>query len=227
MKFAVHFQHRDYFNKQGFIEFQDLLSPAQLDPLNHSIQEVLAQRMNIPVIGLSEAQPQLLFLQGYDLWRSNPTIRKTVASPKLAEIASELTQQQPLRLGFDEYFPSPLNYLELLKQGDLNGLSCIQGIVCGLMLCLKGPAVESPTTAAASSIFSRIPGHAVFFHPTSPIDLQELGSNSEYAYLLITYVKSNAVYTFQPNDPHTHALKQWGYSFGDKLSDKLNPILTK
>ncbi|QLH36192.1 MAG: hypothetical protein HWD61_08680 [Parachlamydiaceae bacterium] len=43
--------------------------------------------------------------------------------------------------------------------------------------------------------------------------------------MLLAFADFRTVYILNENDPHTHTLKHLGYVFGDKLSDKLNPIV--
>ena len=84
--------------------------------------------------------------------------------------------------------------------------------------------MEAP--AALTLIFSAKAGNGVFFSPQATIDFQILFTKRQgFAYILVVYVQSTTVYILNTNDPHAHTLKKYGYVFGDKLSDKSNPII--
>lgn len=77
MRFATSFEHRDFFSKNGYIEFADL-------------------------IPLAECELLLSNPAGFDLWRENPLIKKISLRPQLAELASILLLKKTLRIGFDQ-----------------------------------------------------------------------------------------------------------------------------
>lgn len=233
MKFAVASEHRDFYHKNHLIEFNELLNPDQLADLNKQINEYLAPKLGIPVYKVKNASPEAQFNVGRDLWRVNDSLKRMILSPKLAEIASELIEQRPLRIGYDQLFPEskPLfdrfavkeNYLTYIqKHRSLHEVSCVRDIACGLMLCLAGPE-QMPSEKP--SIFSRTPGSGVFFNPELSVDFSEIEEYGDHRYLLIVYGLSSAVYALNQDDPHTHALKHLGYIFNDKLNDRLNPIV--
>ncbi len=230
MKFAVDSYHFDHFNKHGFIELEGLFKEGQLFELKQLIREALAKRAKISIQNISQANPEALFLNCRDFWRENDSLRKIILNTNLGHIAAELTNQRPLRIGFDLYLPSPASnpqfketaYSQFLhKKGSLNELFCVQGIECGLLICLE----SGSTPHAELSLFSQVMGNGVYFNPTCAIDFQDLTPPG--AYLLITYVKDFAVYISQPNDPHPHSLKRCEYQFGDRLNDKSNPIVAR
>jgi hypothetical protein len=175
--------------------------------------------------------PEKIFITGRDLWRSHEAIRKVVTQKRLAQIASELTEQKPVRLGFDELFSDPGSikmqdsYHQLLeKKMKLSDITSLQGTICGLMLCLQGSGVQPCEVPTA---FSTTAGNGIFLSPDFVIDFQELYERQGYLYILIVYCQSSTVYIHQSLDPHAHALKALGYTYGDKLKDKLNPILIR
>lgn len=228
MKFAVDSNHREFFYKHHAIEFEALLDEKQLASLSEHIRRALSLRLK----GGTDT-PENLFMAGRDLFREESAIRKIVTQRLFAEIASELTQQKPLRLGYDQFIPPPpapetLNYTQspyfqmLKSQPTLQEIGPLQGVICGMMICLKGGAWESTPDGPT---FSRKAGNAVFLSPLALVDFADLMKASGCSYLLIVYVQANAVYILNPADPNTHALKSYGYSLGDKLTDKLNPIL--
>jgi hypothetical protein len=46
-------------------------------------------------------------------------------------------------------------------------------------------------------------------------------------FLLFLYAEEDALYTLNPLDPHTHALKRMGYVFGDRLKETTHPHLIR
>jgi len=49
--------------------------------------------------------------------------------------------------------------------------------------------------------------------------------SGEQRYLMLVYTHPTAIYYLEEKDPKTHHLKSLGYVFGDRLNDKLNPIV--
>jgi len=237
MKFSVAKEHRDFFQKHQAIEFEGLLPPEQVLRFNQAVDEALVQRLGITADKIRHQPPQKLFLDGRDLWRTNPLLKKMVMHLSCAEIASELIEHKPLRLGYAQLFPqiSPLLFkthhnndyaLFLQQQISLEACSCLQGVLCGLMLCLTGDGEdETGKPSEGIDIFAKKAGSGIFFHPDLPISFQNLQQHPNQRYLLIVYTHRNTVYRLQPADPQTHALKHCGYVFGDRLTDKLNPIV--
>lgn len=241
MKFATAKEHRDFFQKQGWIEFEGILSNDQLTLANQAIDQVLAERLNTPLERLHLLPSEKIYLQGRDLWRSHAGLQKLAIQTRFAEIVAELIEKRPLRLGYDQCFPArhalPLasetasvysHFLE--KTLSLEAVSCLQGVACGVLFALGGK--ESPTSIEKSTeeregidVFPSQPGHAIFFQPQVPINWSYLYTHPGQRFYLIVYTLASAYYQLQPQDPHTHALKRLGYVFNDKLSDKLNPII--
>ena len=240
MKYAVASEHRDFFNKNGAIEFDGLLNQEQLSQLGASVNEALSAKMKVPPEKLDKEHSEKQFSSGRDLWRHSPALKKLISHNRFAEIASELVQHKPLRLGYDQYFPKASrhgvksgerhDFADLIeKEKTLNDISCLQGVLCGLMICIDGektvePALN-PEEAPQVDIFASKAGNGVFFSPEKLIDFGKLRGLPGHRYLLVVYTESTTLYVLRDDDPHTHALKRLGYVFGDKLSDKLNPII--
>jgi len=213
MKFIIENEHREFFQKNMAIEFEGLLSDEELTLLNHEISEVLSQRQD----------------KGHnvyaarDLWRESSVIKKIACQRRFAEIAAQLVDEKPLRLGYDLFFPSPSLEAEPQPSKTLNEMSSLQGIVCGLLLCLSGK--EPVTSSMEVQMFSGTSGNGVFLSPEAPINFQELSHHEGHSYYLVVYTKAKSVYIRNDQDPHTHAFKEVGYAFGDRLLDELNPII--
>lgn len=234
MKFALAKEHRDFFNKHQIIEFDGLLSTEQLHDLVTGINATLANHLKIPVSELENQDPQQLFLSGRDLWRSSSILKKISTHRYFGEIASELIFQKPLRLGYDQFLPSPSPlsnkvdigpYSTYLKRSaTIEEVSCLQGILCGLMLCIKGND-SSESDPETSDVFSKKAGNGIFFSNKAVINFENLFKHINQQYLMIIYTAGTSVYVHCDKDPLSFSLRDLGYSFGDKLQDKRNPIV--
>lgn len=229
MFFSVNRDHRNYYRQHHWIECEGVLTPAELKRLNEGIGAGLEEKL-----GKADSfSPEQMFQNGRDLLRRAPGMKKVLHGRHLAGIAAELIESKPLRFGYDMLFPSLPSSQEkgedvystfLHTTPTLAAASCIQGVLCGAMLCVSGPD-EQKADLLPSSLFSAIPGNAVFFSPDWPLPLNEILQREGFAYLLLVYTKPNAVYLFQPGDPHVNSLKECGYNFGDRLNDQVNPIV--
>lgn len=240
MKFAIAKEHRTFFQKQGWIEFEDLLSNAQLTLVNQAIDQVLAERLNVPFERLRSLSSEKYYLQGRDVWRSSSILQTFVAQTRFAEIAAELIEKKTVRLGYDQFFPphqatpylqkSPSIYSHFLEQTtSLEEVSCLRGVACGLLVALGGEEndvhLEQQVSSEGIDVFTIRPGNVIFFRPAVLVNWSRLYAYPGQRFYMIVYVAASAYYQLQPRDPHTHALKRLGYVFNDKLSDKLNPII--
>jgi hypothetical protein len=231
MNFTVIREHREFFRKHHWIECEGVLSQDDVKRLSEGISLVLADSKEVKAVDFVSAFDKNSFEIGHDNWRGRPLLKKIILSRGLAGIAGELIEQKPLRFGYDTLFPlvgqTPRKnvYENFLKTTPtLEEMSCIQGVLCGAMLCLSASEIEA-NIGLTTSLFSKIPGNAVFFSVDWPLPLHEIYQNPGFTYLLIVYVKANAVYFSQQGDPHLHYFKSLGYNFGDRLREPLHPIV--
>lgn len=243
MKIAIAKEHRDFFRKNGWIEFENIFSALQLSQLNTNLDSALAERLEISVIKLSNALPETLFLQGHDLWRSNEQLRQFVSHVRLTEVVSELIEFKPLRLGYDQILTATngsllsknSHYSNFLKNEIiLQDICSIKGLVAGVLICLndsvevhKKEELEEDEDIISEkvNIFPSCTGNITILNPETPLDFSNIIGNSKQRFYLITYAQSSSYYLHEPRDPHLHSLKKYGYSFHEKLTDKLNPIV--
>jgi hypothetical protein len=243
MKFAITGEHRSFFNKHQAIELEGLCTEEQLKTLNAATDVALAQKLNLKFRNLIDQIPATMFAIGRDLWRSNDVLKRFVTQTSFANVASEIMEQRVLRFGYSQLFPAISNgfdgeenaYSKFLSSNyTLEQASCIQGIQCGLMLCLSGENQESviPITnfdvsgfPSNINVFSAKPGNGFFFTPQVTIDWKQLFSHLKQRYLLIVYTQATSVYVYKEFDPQGNQMKECGYCFGDKLLDKWNPIV--
>jgi len=232
MNFTVIREHREFFRKHHWLECAEVISATDQAKLAEGIPLILAERAEVKS-SPSKAFDKNGFAIGHDLWRGRANLKKILLNRSLAGIAGELVEQKPLRFGYDTLFPAvtayPLeNYYESFLQTTptLEEMSCIQGVLCGAMICISGNReIKEEDQEIEPQIFSRTPGNAVFFAPDWPLPLKEIYQNPGFTYLLIVYVKNNAVYLSQQGDPHVNEFKRLGYSFGDRLNEPFHPIV--
>ncbi len=245
MKIAIAKEHREFYKKNGWIEFENILTNDQLVLFNRSIDQVLSEKLKVPEDKVVAVSSESAFQHGRDLWRSNEALRKLIFMPRIGEIVSELIELKPLRIGYDQYLPpiaassiskSPLYHKFLGDEQNLENMSSIKGVVAGLIICLTSTKEEVEENKEVEvnkqvevnnqiDIFPNLPGHVIVINPTVSFNFSNLPTHPNQRYYLIVYVQNSSYYYLQPNDPHTHHLKKYGYVFNDKLSDKLNPVV--
>lgn len=230
MKFSIAYEHRQFFQKEKYIEFDLILTSSQVEELNAAIHLAVNTRLaSEKSVGKRKTYEQF-FMAGHDLWRDNETVKKIVTNPQLTQIGADLVETRDLRLGFDQYFPNiskkihftgiEKKYEDFLEEKlTLNELYGLEGIACGLLVCLRNAPEGSD-----ESVFPKEAGNAIYIAPDYQIDFSKLNLNQQ-DYLLIVYTYNAAYYRLNEKDPHAHTLKHLGYHFGDKLNDKLNPIV--
>lgn len=240
MKIAIAKEHKDFFYKQGLIEFEDFLTQNQVAQFNKYINQALALRLNTNSQDLSNLTSEQVFLASRDLWRESAELKQLICQPRLAQIASDLIDKKPLRLAYDQLFPDCRKHMSFSNQGEqvyshflqqsasLEHVSSIRGILCGLILSLSDPITNGESNAIEGEgvdIFPAKSGHAIYFLPGTNLNLRKLVLHPSQRYYLIVYTQDSSFYLPQPNDPLTHSLKQYGYVINDKLKEKLHPMI--
>lgn len=239
IKFALAKEHRLYFEKNQMLEVEGVLTPLQIQQLKFAIERSVAQAafLNESLKKLPAAAKP--FMAGRDLWRNDNLIKKIVFDRDLAKIAADLMGVRFLRLGYDQYFPNPAQgsgltlqnsspspYEEFLKvPATLEEISCIQGMECGLMICLGSNEQSADQPSPLESPFALKAGNIVYFSAQKVIDFSQLLNRSGQDFLMIGYAAKTALYFTNESDPHFHALKPLGYVFGDRLNDQIHPVV--
>ncbi len=203
MRYTIHTQHCDFFKEHHAVEFEAVLSPSEVQALITAIDESLALKLEIKKDELRKHNSKEFFASGRDLWRVSHIIKKFGVGLKLAQIAFDLTQVKPLRLAFDQYIPKT-EYLN--SEIPFDEGCCIQGFVCGVLIQLEGPKA----------------GNAIYFSPQYVPVLPEGYGGKMF---IVGYAQQVSLYVHHDKDPHLHDLKRLGYNFGDRLNDKLHPLI--
>ena len=106
MKFAVAKEHRDFFENNKGIEFEQILSQNEIDLFNNEITQSLTRRLSVSGSKAFDENPKTLFETGRDLWRDSAIIKKIICHRKLGELVYQLVGEKPIRLGYDQYYPT-------------------------------------------------------------------------------------------------------------------------
>lgn len=223
MRFALTADHREFFNKNRYIEFENMLSLSQVALLKKNADEALAARLRLPVNKLSEKPSTELYQAGYDLWRDNEAMKKTMQKNAFATIASELFQVVPLRYAFDQYFYITKGSTAPFPQPfSLQETSCLSPLAGALLLPLEDlmqPIVSFPLPINA--------GRGLFISPSLPLPWTELFSTQGLRFILIAFAMEKTFFLADTRDPHAVNLKKLGYIFNELLTDARHPILLR
>ena len=242
MRFSITSNDHHLYETNHFVEFEEMVTPEEVNELRTHAKEALCKRIDCTDETLSTTHPYESFMRGRDLWQDDGVIKQVAFRKRHAEIASLLTRKRPIRFGYDQLLQTPdsaekLTTLEKLPtlfhtETLLTEMSCFQGVVCGFVLNVS--TQEAPIDQQTYSIeegtttlcpIPKKPGSGIFFSPTIPLSLEYLFELPSQTHLLIVYCEEKAVYIRAENDPHTHALRNAGYEFGDRVQNTTHPIL--
>ncbi len=217
MRFKIVGAHREFFQKNGFIEFESLLSHDEISLLTSSADKMLEQRLSGK---LDFRSCEEMFRVGHDLWRHDTAFRKCALSYQQFNLAAELFKKPTLHLAFDQLLrTTTLPGFPGRVPASLHQVSSIAPLAGALLFHLS--AAPPP-----SELIPRRPENGMFLSPDLIIPWQLFFELPHQSYLLIVYAPPGARYILQKNDPHTHSLKKLGYAFGDKLQAEHHPLLT-
>jgi len=192
-------KHIDFFDKHGWVLFQDLIPPSMLSACRTLLAKNCSTR---------------------NVWKSHEPIKKLSFHFLFAHIAAQLTRLKQLRFAFDHYFPSLDNLISFLARGpSLNALNSIDKLEIGLLLNLSDVTSEDSLSSLPS-----VGGSGTFFSAlSSPLDLTV--KDIAGPFLLITYCHAHSRYLYKVADPFTHDVKQESCAFGDKLANSYHPLV--
>ncbi len=216
MRFKIIGEHRGFYNQNGYLELESVLTSEEISLLSTAADKLLEKRL---VDQFEFHSAEELFKAGRDLWREDTIIRKRVLSHNLAELGADLFRKKSILLAYDQLlrtgakpgFPQKLPLT-------LNEMSSIVPLAGALLLHLSGPQIPS-------EFIPRQPENVVFLSPDMIIPWELFFQLPHQSYLLIAYAAPESVYVLQKKDPHTHALKKLGYVFGDRLKHEHHPLL--
>lgn len=221
MRFAITADHREFFTKHHFIEFEQLFSLHDIETLHIQAENTIAMRLGTTVKQLKHRTASEVYQAAYDLWRDNKAIKKITHKHSLATLAADLLQVTPLRYGFDQYFTLTKEAVfPYHAPSSLQDISCLSPLAGALLV----PLQDLP----ASLSFFPMPlkrGHTLFISPTFLLPWPQLFSSSGVCFLLIVFAHEKTRFCAYSHDPYAASLKKLGYVFNEILNDKLHPIL--
>jgi len=206
-------EHREFFFRNNYIEFEGLITNEQSELLAEDVSAVLSKRMNVPQKYLNEYSAENAFRSGRDVWRDSAAIKKIVCRHQLAEIAAIITRNKSVRLAYDQVVFGGVPAYE--EEPSLLDVSCFTGMVCGLLLC-----ISKGSDAEVSEYLPKQPGNGIYITTEFPMKIEGNG-----IYLLIVYTKPLSNYIKKDGDLNTHTLKSLGYVFGDNLRKEFHPMV--
>lgn len=208
--------HREFFTKNGYIEFEDLVLDFGIAQ-EHIDQQLFNRSKKI----IDTRTPKELFIAGRDLFRDDPVIRKITQNRILAQTASILFDISPVRLAYDQALrTTTLTGPPFTHPFSLAQVSCFQSLFCGAIIRLL-PDPHPP------AFLPQKPGGVVFFRPDFPLPWSSIFQTPSQSFLLIAYAPKKCQYVLSHEDLLTHSLKNLGYTFGDFLKEDTHPILYK
>lgn len=225
MRFATSSEHRDFFTKKGYIEFDDLLSEEEADKLKELGRAILGRRLAASPTEVMRKSSLGLFMAGRDVWREEAQIKALFFKSRLSEIASSLFKTVPLRLAYDQWIETGhVHDFPFSHPASLQDVSSFQSLVGGLIIQLS----DQPAKAAPSIHLSPLPqkkGSGVYFASRISLALDKLFQLPGQTLYLLAFCPKKTLYILDKKDPHTHLLKKEGYVFGDQLKSPRHPLI--
>lgn len=215
-------QQAYFFNNHGYLELEDMLSPAECDELQAHIDAALFSRLKRSLPRIPEEE---IYANGRDLWRAKEALKTLLLSKRLTAIPLGLSNKSSLHLAFDQWMP-PLTWKE---SGKVKDLFSIQGLACVCFIRLTDPLEDEtlhPTFGLEPGLIP-LPskrGHLLAVNPNLLLNLPKLSLYKAGLYLA-AYAAPNAVYFHNAKDPCNHQLKALGYNFGDRLTHAHHPLV--
>lgn len=220
MRFIITPDQRDFFRKNHFIEFDDLLSGKTIATVCKESDEILLKRVNCAPSKSNRLSS--LYKAGYDLWRDSPAIKIATQKLSIAHIASELFQTYPLRIAFDQFLTPKMPLFQ--SSFSLMDISSIQPLAGGVFFLLEN-LDDDPVQKMGGFPLPKNAGNALFFSPTLAIPWPAFARLSHLKLLLVAFAPKKSFYCPEANDPHSPSFKKLGYVYNDLLKETLHPII--
>jgi hypothetical protein len=216
MRFKIAGSHREFFQKNGYIELEAALTPEEVSHLA-SAADTLLEKRALSQIEFRSAEE--LYRVGHDLWRGDETLRKKIVSRSFAEMGADLFKKESLHIAYDQLlrtgskpgFPQKLPLT-------LNETTSIYPLAGALLIHLSGSSLPSHLIPSCHE-------NVIYLSPDIVIPWELFFQLPHQSYLLIAYAIPESVYVLQPKDPHTHNYKKLGYVFGDRVTHNHHPII--
>ena len=217
MRIIVSGEQISFFERFGYVELESFIDDRRANRLLLAAEEEMEKRSRRDP---SEFLGDPSTLYGYDLALSSEVVRKELFSLPLATAAFHFVRKKPLRYAFDSLWRIPGVSLE----ASLDSVSSVAPLMISVVIALtdQEETLNPTLTPFEYSLFPRQKGSVAFISSKTVFHTAAVIPGT---YLLLAYASAQPVYRFQPSDPHTHFLKQYGYVFGDTLPETTHPVL--
>lgn len=208
MKYILSSDQLHFFEKQGYVLLEELFTPPKVEKLLVSY----------------ERHKDLASFEVRNLALVDATMCKDLFSQSIGQLASLLSQKKKLRYAGDwvwqgRRFP----WKEERNSTSLASNMSVQPLAIACIVALT----DGDETAQGSYDIS-LPvkkGDALFFRVDRPFCWEKSALNQKF--LLLMYSDDAAVYVYNDHDPQVHALKKFGYGFGDRLKETTHPLIVR
>ena len=218
MRFSLTKEHKEFFYKHLFIEFEEVLSPDQIASLKVSIQHVMAKRD-------SKIYKEGTPLIGRDLFRDDKDIRKFILSKNFAHVVKDLCSKDSLRMAFDQYLnPKKTGPKFFSKLSSFKEASCLADTYAILIFKLSGKEFTRPEEGPFLPSPHKV-GSLLIVHPDKILNFEGLLESSDDELYIITYGSDKLLYRPSNLDPAEPLIKRMGYAYGDLMKEQTHPIV--
>ncbi len=121
MHFSLSADHQTFFNKNGFISFDNLLTSKEVDKICEEITRLVPDGKDL-----------------FDLFRQSPLLQKFIQSTPVVRLIRDLFQTKTFRIGYDRLLPDP----SCLQTLSLEDCSSAKPLVGGILIPLSSEAIE-------------------------------------------------------------------------------------
>jgi len=213
MKHIIEFSQIEFYKKNRFLELAGAIKKERLNALYEAIKK------EKKAIETKTYDKKDQFLLCHDFFCKIDDLKRYLTSPFIAQVVSDLTNEEHFRLLFDQliFYPMHSDYPSSLVINDLS----FQGMSIGMLINLGSIPLENAPTFPSEF------GNITFFDPTLALDLEAFKAPSGAEFLLVGIGRQETRYRFRQEDPHTHTLKNLGYAFGDHLTNDSHPAFFK
>lgn len=201
----------DFFRSHHCLEIQNLVLPSHLEAL---------ESLTSDISGESNGE---LWLDGKKKAQSNIDLLKILHKMALGEIAHQIFQKRPLRLGSAQFLLTKSYSDPLFKEPQtIEKINALTPILGGASICIRSSHKQS---SEIPQLDLQTPGHIIFFNETYPLDFEKLLSQEHLTLLIVCFVPRYVRYKYTALDPIVHHLKKEGFAFGDLLPETICPYL--
>jgi hypothetical protein len=230
---AIHKDHHLFFQKNGWIAFEDSLSSDQKASLLEEQLSLLAEHLKVSPLQLSRQSPVSLFSAGTDLWADAPKLRDLVGGGAWGDLLGALFNCRILRLGGTQSWiwrggswsakQIPFQEAEL-PWISLQQITSVEGLLGGVFFALETPEQTSVSAEIPLNPFGPLRG-AVIVRSDLPLQLVPFFSGSSRTYVCVLFAGKQCSFRLAPLDPQPNRMKALGYYPGQPLSERTHPLL--